>query len=164
MTSQFTKLPKWLRICHGQCFKKFRKSIQTQQFTELCVFFKDVHVYCIWSVFSHPGRSVMLEFPKTVTTGSNVTLRCKTRDGSVQTGYLFFRNGSFIGAGLSGEFTITDVQRSDEGFYSCSTGLFLQSSKSWLRVRGQGTTFFFPFMIFVILRLWSKTWTNLLTW
>ncbi|XP_044050112.1 uncharacterized protein LOC122875246 isoform X2 [Siniperca chuatsi] len=80
-------------------------------------------------------RSVILELPKLpVIAGSDVTLHCKTRDSATQTVY-FFRNGSFLGTGFTGEFTISDVQRSHEGLYSCSTGLFSESTKSWLSVR-----------------------------
>ncbi|XP_031722288.1 low affinity immunoglobulin gamma Fc region receptor II-like [Anarrhichthys ocellatus] len=80
------------------------------------------------------GHSVLLEFPKLpVIAGSDVTLRCKTRESSSQLVY-FFSNRSFIGFGLAGEFTISDVQRSDEGLYWCSTGLFSKSSKTWMSV------------------------------
>ncbi|KAI3370960.1 hypothetical protein L3Q82_023608 [Scortum barcoo] len=80
-------------------------------------------------------RLVILELPEPpVITGSNVTLRCKTRDDSAHIVY-FFRNGSFLGTGLEGEFTISDVQRSHEGFYSCSTGFFSASLKSWMSVK-----------------------------
>ncbi|XP_051238298.1 low affinity immunoglobulin gamma Fc region receptor II-like isoform X2 [Dicentrarchus labrax] len=78
-------------------------------------------------------HSVILEFPKLpVIVGSNVTLRCRTRDVSTM---FFFRNRTFVGTGLTGEFTIRDVQRSHEGFYSCSTGLLSRSSKGWLSVK-----------------------------
>ncbi|KAK9516186.1 hypothetical protein VZT92_024133 [Zoarces viviparus] len=80
------------------------------------------------------GHSVFLEFPKLpVIAGSDVTLRCKTRESSSQLVY-FFSKGSFIGLGLAGEFTISDVQRSDEGLYWCSTGLFSTSSETWMSV------------------------------
>ncbi|XP_068579537.1 uncharacterized protein [Cebidichthys violaceus] len=80
------------------------------------------------------GHSVFLELPTLpVIAGSDVTLRCKTRDSSTQTVY-FFSNGSFIGLGLTGELTISDVQRPHEGLYWCSTGLLSTSSKTWMSV------------------------------
>ncbi|XP_049928908.1 uncharacterized protein LOC126407761 isoform X1 [Epinephelus moara] len=78
--------------------------------------------------------SVMLELPKLpVFIGSDVTLRCRTRDGSTQTAY-FHKNDSYIGYGDAGEFTISDVQQSDEGFYRCSSGVFSWSARRWLSV------------------------------
>ncbi|XP_042370613.1 CXADR-like membrane protein, partial [Plectropomus leopardus] len=80
------------------------------------------------------GRSVILELPKLpVIRGSDVTLQCKSSDGSKPTMF-FFRNGSFIGHRSTGEFTIGDVQQTDEGLYHCSAGLFSLSEKTWLRV------------------------------
>ncbi|KAL7402073.1 hypothetical protein ABVT39_009043 [Epinephelus coioides] len=78
--------------------------------------------------------SVMLELPKLpVFIGSDVTLRCRTKDGSTQTAY-FHKNDSYLGYGDAGEFTISDVQQSDEGFYRCSSGLFSWSARRWLSV------------------------------
>ncbi|XP_070686555.1 low affinity immunoglobulin gamma Fc region receptor II-like [Pempheris klunzingeri] len=80
-------------------------------------------------------RSIILEMPQLpVIVGSKVTLHCKTKSASPQTVY-FFRNDSFLGTGQAGEFTISDVQSSHEGFYWCSSGLLSESSKSWLSVR-----------------------------
>ncbi|TMS05345.1 hypothetical protein E3U43_004595 [Larimichthys crocea] len=79
-------------------------------------------------------HSVFLEYPNPAIAGNDVTLRCKTRDSSTNVGY-FFRNGSFFGYSDTGEFTINNVQHSDEGLYWCSTGLFSQSSKIWLSVK-----------------------------
>ncbi|KAG8012400.1 hypothetical protein GBF38_020141, partial [Nibea albiflora] len=67
----------------------------------------------LWSVFSRSDRSVSLEFPNPAIAGSDVTLRCKTRDSSTYVWY-FFRNGSFFGHTQTGEFTINNVQHSDE--------------------------------------------------
>ncbi|XP_071316037.1 uncharacterized protein [Trachinotus anak] len=66
--------------------------------------------------------------------GSDVTLRCRARHGSTDKAY-FFRNGVNIGSVHKGELTISQVQQTDDGFYSCSTDLTGASSPSRLMVR-----------------------------
>ncbi|XP_054476566.1 low affinity immunoglobulin gamma Fc region receptor II-like [Anoplopoma fimbria] len=79
------------------------------------------------------SASVFLELPELpVIVGSDVTLRCKSRASSTQTVF-FYSNESYIGHGLSGELTISDVQHSHEGLYWCSTGLSW-SYRTWLSV------------------------------
>ncbi|XP_022621205.1 uncharacterized protein LOC111236669 [Seriola dumerili] len=78
---------------------------------------------------------VILEIPlRPVQTGSDITLRCRARDGSVGKAY-FFMNGVKRGSGHKGEFTISKVKQTDDGFYSCSTDLSGSSSQSRLTVR-----------------------------
>ncbi|XP_042257808.1 low affinity immunoglobulin gamma Fc region receptor II-like isoform X1 [Thunnus maccoyii] len=81
------------------------------------------------------GGQLILEVPALpVLTGSDVTLRCRSRDGSTQAANLF-KNGEPSRAGSTGEFTISNVQQSDEGFYSCYAELFAESPRSRLRVK-----------------------------
>ncbi|KAK2863598.1 hypothetical protein Q5P01_003131 [Channa striata] len=81
---------------------------------------------------------LILEIPALpVVTGSDVTLRCKNRkDGTVSAN--FFKDGILVGDKVQ-EFTISKVQQSDEGLYSCSTDETGSSPQSRLRVRGQDT-------------------------
>ncbi|XP_056224966.1 uncharacterized protein LOC130164322 isoform X1 [Seriola aureovittata] len=78
----------------------------------------------------------ILEIPALpVMTGSDVTLRCRNKDGSTRAAY-FLKNGIHTGDRVKvQELSISRVQESDEGFYSCSTDLFGPSPQSWLRVR-----------------------------
>ncbi|GAA6227665.1 uncharacterized protein LOC108903068 isoform X2 [Lates japonicus] len=100
----------------------------------VCLFL-GVAVLQLFEVTVSAGASVTLELPELpVFAGSDVTLRCKTGRSSKQTAY-FFRNGTYLGYRLNGEFIINNIQPSHEGFYSCSTGLFSASFKSWLSVR-----------------------------
>uniref|UniRef100_A0A8P4GIY0 Ig-like domain-containing protein n=2 Tax=Dicentrarchus labrax TaxID=13489 RepID=A0A8P4GIY0_DICLA len=81
-------------------------------------------------------RGVILELPALpVMTGSDVTLRCRTRGVSTFEAF-FFKNGVHIGSGPEGQFTISKVQQSDEGLYWCFIERTVESSRSWLRVRG----------------------------
>lgn len=59
-----------------------------------------------------------------VMTGSKVTLRCRNKNGlPVPVNFFKFgRHDTPIRAAPEGEFTIKEVQPSDEGFYWCSTG------------------------------------------
>ncbi|XP_018559752.1 uncharacterized protein LOC108902376 [Lates calcarifer] len=83
---------------------------------------------------------VILEIPLLpVMGGSDVTLRCRTRDGSIDIAY-FFRNRVRIGSGPKGEFTISKVKQSDDGVYFCSTDLSGHSSQSRLIVRDLSPT------------------------
>ncbi|XP_071315195.1 fibroblast growth factor receptor-like 1 isoform X5 [Trachinotus anak] len=78
---------------------------------------------------------LILEIPALpVLTGSDVTLRCRNKDKKRVKAF-FFRGGVHLGSGPDGGFTISRVQQSDEGLYSCSTDKLGLSPHSWLRVR-----------------------------
>lgn len=80
-------------------------------------------------------NELILEIPALpVRTGSDVTLRCRTRSGSVQKSY-FFRDGGRLRSGPEEELILFNVQQSDEGDYRCSTDAF-ESTESRLRIRG----------------------------
>ncbi|XP_030580910.1 uncharacterized protein LOC115777216, partial [Archocentrus centrarchus] len=80
-------------------------------------------------------KGVILEIPALpVRTGSDVTLRCKPRDGSRPKSY-FFRDGGELGSGPEGEWILSNIQKSDEGLYKCSTDTDSPSPQSRLRVR-----------------------------
>ncbi|XP_026180136.1 high affinity immunoglobulin gamma Fc receptor I-like [Mastacembelus armatus] len=74
-----------------------------------------------------------------VQTGNNVTLRCRNKQDSTVPAY-FYRNGSIIETRSDTEFTISKVQQSDEGLYSCSPDLVQQSPQIWLMVKDPPTT------------------------
>ncbi|XP_030578990.1 uncharacterized protein LOC115775659 [Archocentrus centrarchus] len=79
--------------------------------------------------------SLILEIPALpVRTGSDVTLHCRQKDGDTVTAYFIF-NGNVLGSGHKSEHTITNIQQSDEGLYSCSTDTLGSSPQSFLRVR-----------------------------
>ncbi|XP_044198383.1 low affinity immunoglobulin gamma Fc region receptor II-like isoform X2 [Thunnus albacares] len=81
------------------------------------------------------GGQLILEVPALpVLTGSDVTLRCRFRDGSTRPVNLL-KNGEHSRAGPTGEFNISNVQQSDEGFYSCSVDITAESPRSRLRVK-----------------------------
>ncbi|XP_028986279.2 uncharacterized protein LOC114843652, partial [Betta splendens] len=88
------------------------------------------------SVFHREEFPFILEIPAhPVTAGSDVTLRCRNKDGSLRAAY-FLKNNAATGDGLKvQELSIRAVQRSDEGLYSCSTDVSEPSPQSWLRVR-----------------------------
>ncbi|XP_067435955.1 low affinity immunoglobulin gamma Fc region receptor III-B-like isoform X3 [Thunnus thynnus] len=84
------------------------------------------------------GGQLILEVPALpVLTGSDVTLRCRFRDGFTHPVNLL-KNGEPSRAERTGEFNISNVQQSDEGFYSCSVDLFAESPRSRLRVKDRG--------------------------
>ncbi|XP_067435952.1 uncharacterized protein [Thunnus thynnus] len=86
------------------------------------------------------GGQLILEVPALpVLTGSDVTLRCRSRDGSIPPANLF-KNGEHSRAERTGEFNISNVQQSDEGFYSCSVDLTGESPRSRLRVKATDST------------------------
>uniref|UniRef100_A0A8C6KCP5 Immunoglobulin domain-containing protein n=1 Tax=Nothobranchius furzeri TaxID=105023 RepID=A0A8C6KCP5_NOTFU len=85
------------------------------------------------------GTSVLiLEIPALpVSTGSDITLRCRHKDGSLHAAY-FYKNNDIIGNAVKTLSTaIHGAQPSDEGFYSCSTDKSGSSPQSFLRVKGQ---------------------------
>ncbi|XP_033182576.1 uncharacterized protein LOC113166623 [Anabas testudineus] len=88
------------------------------------------------SVHRKEDVAFILEIPALpVAAGSDVTLRCKNKDGSTRAAY-FFRNNKVSGDKVKvQEFILSRVQPSDEGLYSCSTDASEPSPQSWLRVR-----------------------------
>nr|XP_043878474.1 histone H3.v1-like [Solea senegalensis] len=84
-----------------------------------------------------PDMPLILEIPALpVMAGSEVTLRCRTKNGSTPAAY-FFRNDVHVRVKTAAEqLTLSKVQQSDEGFYSCSTDMLGSSPQSWLRVKG----------------------------
>ncbi|XP_045904312.1 uncharacterized protein LOC123970346 [Micropterus dolomieu] len=87
-------------------------------------------------------RPFIMEIPALpVMAGSDVTLRCRSRNGSTipVNFFKFGRHSTPIGAAPEGEFPIRNVQQSDEGFYWCSTGQ-TESPSSRLNVRAPPPT------------------------
>ncbi|KAK2863619.1 hypothetical protein Q5P01_003152 [Channa striata] len=86
-------------------------------------------------------KDLILEIPALpVMAGSDVTLRCKNKDGSTRAAF-FLRNNKVTGDKAKvQEFTISEVQQSEEGLYSCSTDVSEPSPQSWLRVTDPPTT------------------------
>ncbi|CAI5657394.1 unnamed protein product [Oreochromis niloticus] len=84
-------------------------------------------------------KGAILEIPALpVRTGSNVTLRCRERSGDTAAAFFSF-NGRHVGSDLKSELIITNIQQSNEGFYSCATDKSGTSTQSFLRVRGQSS-------------------------
>ncbi|XP_026012085.1 low affinity immunoglobulin gamma Fc region receptor II-b-like [Astatotilapia calliptera] len=80
-------------------------------------------------------KHLILEVPALpVRTGSDVTLRCRQRNGGTVQGYFSIKGSS---VGPKREHSITNIQQSDEGLYWCSTDDGGKSPQSFLRVRGQ---------------------------
>ncbi|XP_038566005.1 Fc receptor-like A [Micropterus salmoides] len=79
---------------------------------------------------------VILEIPALpVVAGSDVTLRCRTKD-QVALEAFFIRDGSKLGSGPEGQFTIRNISQSDEGLYWCYFDKTAESPRIWLSVRG----------------------------
>ncbi|XP_008299726.1 high affinity immunoglobulin gamma Fc receptor I-like [Stegastes partitus] len=81
--------------------------------------------------------SVILESPaRPVMEGEAVTLRCrhKTSSSSSLTAD-FYKDELLIGSSSTGNFTITNVSKSDEGLYRCNMSGGGDSPSSWLLVR-----------------------------
>ncbi|KAF3698460.1 hypothetical protein EXN66_Car014141 [Channa argus] len=74
-----------------------------------------------------------------VMTGSDVTLQCKKTIGDFVEAYFFFNETKLV-SDPKIVFIIHKVQRSDEGFYSCSTDVHGKSPQVQLRVRDPPTT------------------------
>ncbi|KAL0970538.1 hypothetical protein UPYG_G00243450 [Umbra pygmaea] len=79
------------------------------------------------------GGPVILESPALpVTEGHSVTLRCRCKTPPSDLTADFYKDGSLIRTEPTGEITIPLVNKSDEGFYSCS-----HSELAWMTVTGQ---------------------------
>uniref|UniRef100_UPI003AB0E555 low affinity immunoglobulin gamma Fc region receptor III-A-like n=1 Tax=Centroberyx gerrardi TaxID=166262 RepID=UPI003AB0E555 len=78
---------------------------------------------------------VILEIPALpVMEGSDVTLRCRAyRLSSLPA--VFYRNNSFFRAAPKGQITISNVQQTDGGSYSCFIAIAGNSPESWLAAR-----------------------------
>ncbi|XP_067379643.1 uncharacterized protein [Channa argus] len=87
-------------------------------------------------IVSADHHQVVLKFSEDpVLTGSDVTLYCeKKTKGDAVKAYFYF-NETKLGSEPKIMFTISKVQQSDEGLYSCSTDVHGQSPQSRLRVR-----------------------------
>lgn len=65
-----------------------------------------------------------------------MTLLCQTRDGEPGRSY-FYKDGDMIEPDPKENLTLTNVQKSHEGLYSCSTEDHPHTHESRLTVRGQ---------------------------
>ncbi|CAI5657259.1 unnamed protein product [Oreochromis niloticus] len=78
--------------------------------------------------------SLILKAPSfPVWTGSNEILLCQFKDPG---NFSLYKDGEKMRSDPEGKLTLTNVQKSDEGLYSCSTGVD-RSPKSRLTVRGK---------------------------
>ncbi|XP_076737012.1 uncharacterized protein LOC143415605 isoform X2 [Maylandia zebra] len=79
--------------------------------------------------------SLILDIPSSpVWTGSNVTLLCQSKDGK-QGNSDFYKSVERIGFDPEGKWILINVQKSDEGLYSCSAGVDKKSPEFRLTVR-----------------------------
>ncbi|XP_047674869.1 Fc receptor-like protein 5 isoform X2 [Tachysurus fulvidraco] len=73
-----------------------------------------------------------------VTEGHDLTLRCLFRNKKIPgSGVDFYKNDSILYSQTTGEMTISNVSKSDEGFYHCKHQERGESLKSWVSVRGR---------------------------
>ncbi|XP_033465361.1 uncharacterized protein LOC117245881 isoform X1 [Epinephelus lanceolatus] len=80
--------------------------------------------------------SVILESPALpVTEGDNVTLRCRNKTVSTNPSADFYKDGLLIRSSSTGEMTINNVSKSDEGLYKCHISGAGESPESWMAVR-----------------------------
>ncbi len=68
--------------------------------------------------------------------GEAVTLFCRNKMTSKRKAD-FYKDGSLINAGSTGEMTIYSVYKSHEGHYKCSISGVGESAESWLAVTGE---------------------------
>ncbi|XP_045898254.1 leukocyte immunoglobulin-like receptor subfamily B member 5, partial [Micropterus dolomieu] len=79
---------------------------------------------------------VILEIPALpLKAGNDVTLRCRSKH-QVALEAFFIRDGSKLGSGPEGQFTIRNISQSDEGLYWCYFDQSAESPRRWLSVRG----------------------------
>ncbi|XP_038550527.1 uncharacterized protein LOC119884121 [Micropterus salmoides] len=92
-----------------------------------------VSVLLLSGLTDSADSQVILEIPALpVVAGSDVTLRCRNKD-QVALEAFFIRDGSKLGSGPEGQFTIRNISQSDEGLYWC---YFDQTEESpWRRLR-----------------------------
>ncbi|XP_026225085.1 Fc receptor-like B [Anabas testudineus] len=85
---------------------------------------------------------VILEIPALpVMEGEAVTLTCRNKTTSSQTSADFYQYGVLISNSSTGNMTIHDVSKSNEGLYKCSISGAGESAESWLTVKdGQKKT------------------------
>ena len=89
----------------------------------------------------HPAGPVILESPVLpVMEGDDVTLSCKNINTMTFSSNLttdFYKNGFLMATSSTGNITIHNISKSDEGFYKCNISGVGQSPDSWLAVRGE---------------------------
>ncbi|XP_019209443.2 uncharacterized protein LOC102082390 isoform X3 [Oreochromis niloticus] len=79
--------------------------------------------------------SVILESPAVpVMVGDAVTLRCRIKMLSSNFTADFYKNGRHIGSSSTGNMTIHEVYKTDEGLYKCNISGGGESLASWLSV------------------------------
>ncbi|KAL0970735.1 hypothetical protein UPYG_G00246540 [Umbra pygmaea] len=84
----------------------------------------------------HDGP-VILESPTLpVTEGHSVTLRCRYKRIPFDLTADFYKDGSLINNEPTGEMTIPDVTKSDEGLYCCKHSELGKSPDRWITVTG----------------------------
>ncbi|XP_030579225.1 CD276 antigen-like [Archocentrus centrarchus] len=94
-----------------------------------------VCVLLLSALAASADKVLILEIPPhPVPTGSDVTLRCRLRNGDIIAAFFFF-GGSRVGSGPKSELIITNIQQTDEGLYSCSTDMFGSSPQRFLKVK-----------------------------
>uniref|UniRef100_A0A3B4WGD6 Ig-like domain-containing protein n=1 Tax=Seriola lalandi dorsalis TaxID=1841481 RepID=A0A3B4WGD6_SERLL len=84
------------------------------------------------------GGSVILESPVLpVREGESVSLRCRTRKDVSDLTADFYKDGLLIGSSSTGNITIENVSRSDDGLYKCNISGAGESPQSQLMVTGE---------------------------
>ncbi|XP_062301377.1 low affinity immunoglobulin gamma Fc region receptor III-like [Scomber scombrus] len=82
--------------------------------------------------------SVILESPAhPVLEGEDVTLYCKNKRTQSKHIADFYKDGSSLGTRYTGNLSIQNVSKSDEGLYKCSISGAGESPESWLKISKQ---------------------------
>ncbi|XP_034413214.1 uncharacterized protein LOC117747834 [Cyclopterus lumpus] len=101
------------------------------------------------------GDVILVSSVHPVTEGHSVTLSCRLRTEKVLYNVDFYKNGKLISNDASGELFISEVTKSDEGFYKCegrdSPQGFrsLTSPESWLSLKSATTSSPVPVLLIV---------------
>ncbi|KAM9501797.1 high affinity immunoglobulin gamma Fc receptor I-like [Clarias gariepinus] len=86
----------------------------------------------------HNRNLILKSPPNSVTEGNPLTLRCLYRNMKISdSGFDFYKDDSVFQRQTTGEMTISNVSKSDEGFYHCTHPERGESPKSWVSVRGE---------------------------
>ncbi|XP_068444134.1 Fc receptor-like protein 5 [Clinocottus analis] len=101
------------------------------------------------------GDVILVSSVRPVTEGHPVTLSCKFKTEKILHNVDFYKNGKLIPNHTSGQLFISEVTKSDEGFYKCKGSdspqslKSLTSSESWLSVKYAAASSPFPVLLVV---------------
>uniref|UniRef100_A0AAV2KM21 Ig-like domain-containing protein n=1 Tax=Knipowitschia caucasica TaxID=637954 RepID=A0AAV2KM21_KNICA len=80
-------------------------------------------------------KAVVLECPdEPVKEGESVTLSCRDKMAASNVTYLFYKDDKERAGSSTGELTLMEVSKTDEGVYKCKSSELRESEAQWLAV------------------------------